>query len=100
MRTMRRPMMQAIRPKERTTRGKIIQAIILSGGVDRDTQDHGADVLGGSGLKKRSVTAAGAITHVITHQIGNNSRIAGIIFGGYRLQLYPHRSAPISAALV
>ena len=47
--------------------------------VKCDTEDHRADVFSGGRFKKVGA-AAGAITDVITHQVGNDGGIARIVF--------------------
>ena len=64
--------------------------------INGNTQNHGADVFGGGGFEEVG-TAAGAVTDVITDQVGNNSGIAGIIFGNTGFNLTHQVSAHISS---
>ena len=80
------------RPKARTTSGKKIHASGLgqpaaSGdAVDRDTQDHRADVLGGGGLEQVRA-AAGAVADVVAHEVRDDARVARVVLGDARLHL-------------
>ena len=72
-------------PKERTTSGKKIQACGFGQPaarrcVDRDAQDHGADVLGGGGLEQVRA-AAGAVADVVANQVRDDGRVARVVLG-------------------
>jgi hypothetical protein len=44
------------------------------------SEDHGADGLGGGGLEDVG-TAAGAVANVVTDEVGDDGRVAGVVFG-------------------
>ncbi len=54
--------------------------------VDRDAQDHGADVLGGGGLEEVRA-AAGAVADVVADEVRDHARVAGIVLGDALLHL-------------
>ena len=54
--------------------------------VDRDAEDHRADVLG-SGRFEEVGAAAGAVTDVVADEVGDDRGIAGIVLGDARLDL-------------
>ena len=49
-------------------------------GVDGHAQDHGADVLGGGGLEEVGA-AAGAVAHVVAHEVGDDGGVARVVLG-------------------
>ena len=57
--------------------------------VDRDAEDHGPDVLGGSRLEQVRA-AARAVTDVVPHQVRHDARVARIVLWDPRLDL-PHQ---------
>ena len=61
-------------------------------------ENHRADVLGGRGFEQVGA-AAGAVAHVVAHEVGDHRRVAGIVLRDAASTL-PTRSAPTSAALV
>ena len=85
-------MMVPMRPKPRTTSGKKIHASGLRPAagegdeVDRDAQDHGADVLGGGGLEQVGA-AAGAVADVVADEVRDDTRVARVVLGDARLDL-------------
>ena len=82
----------ARRPKARTTSGKKIQASGLGqpaatgNRVDRDAEDHRADVLGGGGLEQVGA-AAGAVADVVADEVRDDARVARVVLGNARLDL-------------
>ena len=54
--------------------------------VDRDTEDHGADVLGGHGLEEVGATA-GAVADVVTDEVGDDGGVARVVFRDTGLDL-------------
>ena len=52
----------------------------------RHTQNHGADVLGGGRFKEVSAPA-GAVAHVVTHQVRDHGGVARVVFGDSRFHL-------------
>ena len=79
-------------PKARTTSGKKIQAsgfgqpAVERDRVDRDAQDHRADVLGGGRLEQVGA-AAGAVADVVADEVRDDARVAGIVLGDALLDL-------------
>ena len=64
-------------------------------GIQRHAQDHGADVLGRRGLEQIGA-AAGAVAHVVAHQIGNHRRVARVVLRDTRLHLAHQVGADVS----
>ena len=64
-------------------------------GVQRDTEDHGADVLGSRGLEQVG-TAAGAVADVVAHQVGDDRRVAWVVLRDTRLHLAYQIGADVS----
>ena len=48
-------------------------------GIEGGPQDHGADVFRSGGFEDVRA-AAGAVAHVVAHQVGNDGGVAGIVF--------------------
>ena len=69
------PIIEAIRPKARATKGK-----------QADTEDHSANILRRGGFKEIGSTT-GTVTYVISHQVGYNRGIARIILWDSRFDL-------------
>ena len=63
--------------------------------VDRDAQDHGADVLGGGGLEQVRA-AAGAVADVVADEVRDDARVAGIVLGDALLDLADEVGADVS----
>ena len=55
-------------------------------GVDADAQDHRADVLGGGRLEQVRTTA-GAVADVVADEVGDDARVARVVFGDALLDL-------------
>ena len=81
-----RPTIVAKTPKERRTSGKMIHSMSPGDGVDRDTEDHRADVLGRHGLEEVGATA-GAVADVVTDQVGDDGSVSRVVFRDARLDL-------------
>ena len=64
--------------------------------IESCTQDHRSNILSSRRLEKISTTTS-TVTHVITHQIGNDCRVAWIIFRDAGLNLANEISAYISS---
>ncbi len=58
-------------------------------------QDHGADVFSGGRLEN-VCSAAGAIAHVVAHQVSNHGWIARIVFGNACFDLAHEVGAHVS----
>ena len=82
----------ASKPKARTTSGKKIQASGFGQPdasaieIDRDAQDHRADVLGGSRLEQVG-TAAGAVADVVANEVRHHAGITRVVLGDALLDL-------------
>ena len=55
-------------------------------GVDRDAQDHRADVLGSGGLEQVGA-AAGAVADVVADEVRDDGRVARVVLGDALLDL-------------
>src|SRR5690349_873983 len=71
-------------------------AQIVGEGVKRDTQDHGTNVFGGGGLEEIGTTT-GAVTHIVAHQVGYDSGVAGIVFRNAGFNFTNQVSANVSS---
>ena len=80
------PTMEAKTPNERRTSGKKIHSMSAGHRVDRDAEDHGADVLGGRRLEQVGATA-GAVADVVADEVGDDGRVARVVFGDARFDL-------------
>ena len=67
---------------------------VTGGGEDGDTQDHGADVLGGSALEQVSTTS-GAVTDVVADQVSDDGGVARVVLGDSGFDLSNQVSADI-----
>ena len=54
--------------------------------IDRDAEDHGADVLGGGRLEQVGATA-GAVADVVADEVRDHARVARVVLGDARLDL-------------
>ena len=64
-------------------------------GVNRDAEDHRADVLGGHGFEQVGATA-GAVTDVVADQVGDDGRVARVVFRNTGLDLADEVGADVS----
>ena len=91
------PTIEAISPNERTTSGKKIQArgsLAVARRVDRDAEDHRADVLGGRRLEEVGTTTR-AVADVVAHQVRDDRRVARVVLGDTGLDLADEVSADV-----
>ena len=95
----------ARRPKARTTSGKKIQAsgsgqpAVDGDRVDRDAEDHRADVLG-SGRFEEVRAAAGAVADVVADEVGDDRGVARVVLGDARLDLADEVGADVGGLRV
>ena len=91
VRTTMIPAMDARSPKARTTSGKRMP-LQTKVGIQRHPENHRADVFCRGGLKQIGPTT-GAVANIIPDEIGNDRRVARIVFGNARFN-FAHQVCP------